>query len=240
MGHSMPSINPDPNSRRKRERDVAHAMKALEAQKRRTTLWVSSGVLVAALGGTVGVFVNVLAQKRQADVSERSLRSTAEAIYDAREISARFEAEIARLRASDTALQESLARALEKGAKIQAGGLTPQERETLSQTAAAASQLDKRMAALETAILQTPEKAVAIPLLRQQLVDLQDRTHRDVDGVRGEIGRLYTMLQWLLGLMVTIIIGIGGLIAASLRQIGEKRRDVPREPEKEVAPVPAK
>jgi hypothetical protein len=225
----------DAESRRAREAQWAED-KRRSYLRRRWTLLASSVSIAVALGGVVTSFFTVVEQKRRGDYASESVAAAVDASRRAAQSEAsRLAMEVERLRASNAAIQESLAQAIGKGAKVQIGGLTPQERDTLSQTATIAGQLDKRMLALETAILQTPEKAVAVPLLRQQLIDLQDRTHGDVDGVRGEISRLYTMLQWLLGLMVTIIIGVGGLIANSLRQIGERKRETPRGPEREVA-----
>ncbi len=82
--------------------------------------------------------------------------------------------------------------------------------------------LEQRMSALETAIIQTPEKAVSLPLIRQQLVDMQDKDKGESDALHGEIGRLFGIMQWFLGLMITIIIGVASMAINSFRQGGEK------------------
>lgn len=84
-------------------------------------------------------------------------------------------------------------------------------------------ELDQRMDALETAILQTPEKAVSLPLLRQQLLDMQDKDKGESDALHGEIGRLYGIMQWFLGLMITIIIGVGSMAINSFRQGADRK-----------------
>jgi len=41
---------------------------------------------------------------------------------------------------------------------------------------------------LESALVSTPEKALAVPMLRQQIDTTQDRTRAGLDSVRGELG----------------------------------------------------
>ena len=98
--------------------------------------------------------------------------------------------------------------------------------------------LDQRMNALETAILQTPEKAVSLPLIRQQLLDMQDKDKGESDALHGEIGRLYGIMQWFLGLMITIIIGVGSMAINSFRSGTERNKPKPEESE-QVPPKPA-
>jgi hypothetical protein len=56
-------------------------------------------------------------------------------------------------------------------------------------------------------------------LLKQQVESLQDRTHGDIDGIRSEIGRLFTLTQWFIGLMFTIALGMFSL-SLNLRKAG--------------------
>jgi hypothetical protein len=84
------------------------------------------------------------------------------------------------------------------------------------------AQLQTRLSGLESALMTTPEKALAVPMLKQQVDTLQDRTHSDLDSVRGEIGRLFTLTQWFIGLMFTIALGVFGLALSSLRRSSEK------------------
>jgi hypothetical protein len=68
----------------------------------------------------------------------------------------------------------------------------------------------------------TPEKAIAVPMLKQQIDTLQDRSHADLDSVRGELARLFTLTQWFIGLMFTIALGVFGLPLSNLRKATEK------------------
>jgi type IV secretory pathway TrbL component len=59
-------------------------------------------------------------------------------------------------------------------------------------------------------------------MLKQQIDTIQDRSHADIDSVRGEIGRLFTLTQWFIGLMFTIALGVFGLALSNLRRATEK------------------
>jgi hypothetical protein len=43
-------------------------------------------------------------------------------------------------------------------------------------------------------------------------------THGDIDAVRGEVGRLFGLTQWFIGLMFTIALGVLGLALNNLRR----------------------
>ena len=94
-------------------------------------------------------------------------------------------------------------------------GLSVADRQAIDQVKRSTEDQRLRISILENALLQTPEKALAVPLLRQQLIDIEDKDKGDSDNIHGEINRLYGMMQWFLGLMITLIIGVGGLVANS-------------------------
>ncbi len=114
--------------------------------------------------------------------------------------------------------------------------LSPADKTTIQHLKDDEDGLDHRLAALEAAILATPEKALAVPMLKQQVDGIQDRTHGDVESIRGEISRLFTLTQWFIGLMFTIALGVFGLALNNLRR-GE--RELQRRDDKEIAPKPA-
>lgn len=63
-------------------------------------------------------------------------------------------------------------------------------------------------------------------MLKQQVDTIQDRAHADahahIDSVRGEIGRLFTLTQWFIGLMFRIALGVFGLSLSNLKQDSRK------------------
>jgi hypothetical protein len=91
-------------------------------------------------------------------------------------------------------------------------GLSPADREALDRAVKIQQDMDKRLSALEATILETPEKAVALPLIRQQLSDMEGSNKQDVDAVHGEISRLSTIMVWCFGAMVTLLVATGALL----------------------------
>src|ERR1017187_2477680 len=84
------------------------------------------------------------------------------------------------------------------------------------------------MDALEAAIMVDPVKAVSLPLMRKDLDSLQDKTRSDIEAVRSELARLYSLIQWFIGLMFTIALGVFSLAIGNIVK-GEKKSDSGRE-----------
>jgi hypothetical protein len=78
--------------------------------------------------------------------------------------------------------------------------------------------VQKRLKSLEDSLSATPEKAIALPLLKQQVTDLQDSTHSELDAVRQEMSRLYGMTQWCLGFVITMALSVFGMALTSLKR----------------------
>jgi hypothetical protein len=123
----------------------------------------------------------------------------------------RANVELHELRTMNQAILESLNQVKHSGKSTSFSTLDPADRQSIADIKDAEAKLDARLSSLETSIMATPEKAVAVPMLKQQVDALQDRTHSDLDGIRGEIGRLFTLTQWFIGLMFTIALGMFGL-----------------------------
>jgi len=136
---------------------------------------------VSVIGASVGVFVTI----RDSGVTlERLKASAAEAARDRREkeqqraeISQQAE-EIARLQKSNEGLQTALSSAQQNraGPRPAFAVLSPDDRQSISRTSVLADQLQVRLSVLESALMNTPEKSLALPMLRQQVDTLQDRT----------------------------------------------------------------
>jgi uncharacterized coiled-coil protein SlyX len=208
-----------------------------EQKRRRNTQWrylLTVGALSATLIGAVGSLISIrsdanrhAAQMRAVDASVRLSKQQA-AIS---ELSSRLTESERSTAQVQHQLVEAMSHPTASGQRFE---LTVADRAALESVEKANRDLDKRLGALEDALLQTPEKAVALPLLRQQLSDIQDKAKSDSDSLRAEINHLYGMMQWFLGLMITLIIGVGGLAVNSFRQSGEKHKsynqDKPGEP----------
>jgi len=79
-------------------------------------------------------------------------------------------------------------------------------------------ELKNRLGALEAAIIETPSKALAIPIIRKDLDSLEDSYRVDVSGVRQEVARIYDLNKWFIGLMITTVIGLLSLAIGNLIQ----------------------
>jgi len=64
-------------------------------------------------------------------------------------------------------------------------------------------------------------------MLKQQIDTFQERTRGDTDSVRGEIGRLFILTQWFIGLMFTIALAMFGIALTNLKRAekSEKNKD---------------
>src|SRR5579863_4228638 len=127
-------------------------------------------------------------------------------------------------------MNQSMATTLDRftksGKNVQFTALEPKDRQSIEEIKSAQARLDARLASLESSIMATPEKAIAVPMLRQQVDALQDRTRGDLDSIRGEIGRLFTLTQWFIGLMFTIALGMFGL-SFNLRKASAQAQEKP-------------
>jgi len=79
--------------------------------------------------------------------------------------------------------------------------------------------LQAQMNQLDDAIGQSPEKALAIPLLKKDMDDFKDTYRRDMDSTQGEINRVYDQNKWFIGLMFTIALAILGLTVTNFLQV---------------------
>jgi hypothetical protein len=190
--------------------------------KRLHGLWPSIAALTATMLGSLFFLVGSF-QQRDRQVNDRTTAKI-EADYLTRLEGAEtqislMQTELANAKAASRELQYSLLEAARKKGVVQySQGLSTPDRQALDTVVASQANLDKRFSALEASLSQSPEKAVALPLLKQQITDMQEKDRGDLDNVHGEIGRLYTMMQWFLGLMLTLIIGVGGLIVNNLKR----------------------
>ena len=173
--------------------------------------------LVASVGGLL-----VANRDKRKDVDEASVSRA----YSQSEV-AKIRAEIADLK-DEVAKNEAGTNALSFALRDQeaahsvpkAAGMRPEERRELSQVEESQRQLVDRMAVLESSLMNSPEKALALPLLKQQISDTQDRFRGELDESHAEFGRLYTLVEWALGLIATIILGLGGFFLTRGKENG--------------------
>jgi prefoldin subunit 5 len=82
--------------------------------------------------------------------------------------------------------------------------------------------IDSRLASLEAAILESPERALAIPLLRKELEESSKRDDQYKVIIRAEIDRLYEQQKWILGGIGTVLLAVaGGAITILMRSFSK-------------------
>jgi hypothetical protein len=67
---------------------------------------------------------------------------------------------------------------------------------------------DGRVDRLEQALMTSPEKSLALPLLRQELDRSTEQHLRDIESVRSDVGRVYDINKWVFGLIAASLLGL--------------------------------
>jgi hypothetical protein len=210
--------------------------------KRWRLLSTSAAALGIALIGTILAFVQLRQDRSQREHSYFAMASDDQLRRQEVQITALTAKLAVAMTATDDLQRALAANAHNHVSGNAANGLTIADRQSLDRAEKADADLNQRLTALEGALLQSPEKAIAVPLLHQQLIDIEDKNKGDAENVHGEINRLYGMMQWFLGLMTTLIIGVGGLVANSFRSGAERNKPKPEGSEQDppkIAATPA-
>jgi hypothetical protein len=95
--------------------------------------------------------------------------------------------------------------------RIQQLTAPPPGQASSAQLSASIKQLRSDVDGLNAAILADPSKALAVPMLRRDMDSLAQRSRDDVLAIRDEIGRVYDLTKWFIGLMLTMALGLIGL-----------------------------
>lgn len=80
--------------------------------------------------------------------------------------------------------------------------------------------LRDKIAAIERAIRGDPERLLSLPMLRRDVTSLTSTYKEDFAALRGEVDRIYTMGQWLIGLFVLVGLTLGGWAIRNMRRGG--------------------
>jgi hypothetical protein len=124
----------------------------------------------------------------------------------------------------DAATMRKIVQDLEKRTEVLEQSIrqitAPQKGGQVSPTALSASvqQLRADVDGLDAAILADPAKALAVPMLRRDLDSLAQRNRDDLLAARDEIGRVYDLTKWFIGLMFTMAVGLIGLAVTTFMQ----------------------
>lgn len=61
---------------------------------------------------------------------------------------------------------------------------------------------------LNKAILETPEKALAVPLLRNEIANLKEAYRNDMLQIKEDINRVYDINKWVIGLIGALVLAV--------------------------------
>lgn len=181
---------------------------------------------IAIIASLVGAVFSLVAIRNEQVRNASKLRAEDLSAIVSRQQQAinELQARLGKADASSSELRDKILQAMSHAGSTphQDSVLSAADRDALQRAAQTDQDLNRRLSALESALTQSPEKAIALPLLRQQLNDLQDKIKSDSDGQQAEINRVYGILEWLLGLIITLIIGVAGLAFNSFRRDPER------------------
>jgi len=85
--------------------------------------------------------------------------------------------------------------------------------------------LDQRLAVIEQAVLDNPERALQLTLLNREMDNLKVKYQSDFEGIRQEIQRIYDLNKWFIGLMFTMAIGLLSLAVSNFVKTPERHEE---------------
>ena len=154
--------------------------------------WVSIAALLSMLLAATAAFVRGASDKR-AD-SERN-----------RNIIERYRVDALEQELTTQKALLSIRSNAEKAAQAGSANLPEGLRSQIEQLEVNQQLLDKRFQAIEASLVNTPEKALALPLLRQSVEDYREGEKADVASLRAETNSVQTTALWALGLVITAL-----------------------------------
>ena len=96
------------------------------------------------------------------------------------------------------------------------------EPDTTTNIGAQVAALNLRIQTLEDGLLENPEKALAIPLIRKDIQKIEVLYKENIAAMNRDIDRVYDQNKWFIGLMFTMAIGLIGLAISNLVQVWKK------------------
>ncbi len=157
-------------------------------------IWDKASMGAAVLGAVASVIAGMLTftfdKGAEISISEPSLV-----------VSQKYTPELTQ-KVEDLGKQLAALKSIPKESKISA---------QLSQFETKLKRLDSEVKVINKAILQSPEKALEIPMLRRDIVSLQKQYESSTKSLEREISRAYDTVKWVIG---TIVLGILGIAAS--------------------------
>ena len=168
--------------------------RAYRARRRR--LYLSSLVALLAMTGSLMTVFIVSKNPRSADISSSIDFASSEDI-------SKIKNEVANIRESLDQLRATVI-----------GMQTPVPESTLAarqaEMAGVVKSVETRIKSLESALVESPDKALAVPLMRKDISDLDLRYKEGRLASKSEFDRLYSQQTWMLSGIGTVLLAVAG------------------------------
>lgn len=89
----------------------------------------------------------------------------------------------------------------------------------MAKLSAEVNSLQDQVKALNEAIVESPEKALAVPLLRKDLENMKENSQKDLSTTQLEIERVYDQNRWFIGLVFSMAVGLLTLAVSNILQL---------------------
>lgn len=167
-----------------------------EYRARRRRLYLSSLVALLAMTGSLMTVFVVSKNPRSADISPSIDLASSEDISKIKNEVASIRESVDQLRSTVTGMQ------------------TPVPESTLAarqaEMAAVVKSVETRIKSLESALVESPDKALAVPLMRKDISDLDLRYKDGRLASKSEFDRLYSQQTWMLSGIGTVLLAVAG------------------------------
>lgn len=182
-------------------------IKAKEARRRAEVLKAAAAALAASV---IGLVVSVTQISNLFDGKAKRQDTALADISALRSQIQSLDARLARL--------DDLSRAL----SVPGTSISLEQRQLAGRIAA----LDERLKSIEGAVIESPERALSIPLLRKDIAESIKRVDEYRLASRSETDRLYEQQKWILGGIGTVLLAvIGGAITIIFRSLHKYKAD---------------
>jgi len=74
------------------------------------------------------------------------------------------------------------------------------------------------MAIINKAIMQSPEKALEIPILKRDIESLHQQYEGTTQALEREITRAYDTIKWVIGTIILSILGLAGSVILKAKE----------------------
>lgn len=68
--------------------------------------------------------------------------------------------------------------------------------------------LKRQIGTLNKVILDNPEKAISVPLLKVEIQNQKDQNEKEIKSIKDDIARVYDINKWIIGLVFTMLVSI--------------------------------